>query len=272
MIKISNQKNKDLLSSEVLNLKDNRSHKNCVQFIDAFLLLFDHRHNPQIPSNRVSDPKAELWVVMEYMDGGSLTDVVTETLMRESQMAAVAREILQAVHHLHSSKIVHRDIKSDNVLLDMSGNVKLTDFGFCSHFSVRSMRQTVVGTPYWMSPEIINKIPYDEKVDIWSLGILVIEMVDGEPPYMELDPIRVLYHIAGKGRPYPKSPGLSPELLDFIDRCLEVEPNKRASAEELLRHEFLKKAESLLSLRELIEVAQESIRQQEEEKDVEVNL
>ncbi|NXB26629.1 PAK3 kinase, partial [Rhagologus leucostigma] len=125
----------------------------------------------------------DLWLVMEYMDGGTLQDVVRQTRLAEEEMAAVSRECLQALDFLHSRQVIHRDLKSSNILLGMDGTVKLTDFGFCTQLTLEQDRQSsMVGTAHWMAPEVVTGSPYGPKVDIWSFGIVTIEMVEGEPP------------------------------------------------------------------------------------------
>ncbi|NXO72908.1 PAK3 kinase, partial [Phainopepla nitens] len=125
----------------------------------------------------------DLWLVMEYMDGGTLQDIVRQTHMAEGEMAAVSRECLQGLDFLHSNRLIHRDLKSSNILLGMDGSVKLASFGLCAQLSPEQEQcSSMVGTAHWMAPEVVTSSPYGPKVDIWSFGIVTIEMVEGEPP------------------------------------------------------------------------------------------
>ncbi|KAI0729129.1 Pkinase-domain-containing protein [Fomitopsis betulina] len=233
---LSNQPRKELIVNEILVMKESQ-HPNIVNFLESYL----------VRSN-------ELWVVMEYMEGGALTDIIENNTLEEDQIASICFETCKGLGHLHSQSIIHRDIKSDNVLLDAQGHVKITDFGFCAKLTdQKSKRATMVGTPYWMAPEVVKQKEYGAKVDIWSLGIMAIEMIENEPPYLDEEPLKALYLIATNGTPTLKKPeALSRELKGFLSVCLCVDVKSRATADELLEHDFLKKSCALSGLAPLL--------------------
>jgi len=201
----------------------------------------------------------KLWVAMEYMDGGALTEVISICQITEPQIACICKEILKALVAIHEGERIHRDIKSDNVLVSVSGNIKLADFGYCAQLTdMIQQRNSVVGTPYWMAPELIKGMNYGTSVDIWSLGIAAIEMADGDPPYLDFPPLRALFLIATHDPPTLKEPEKwSSVFKDFLSRCLQLDPAERASAKELLNHQFLTLACPTKNLTPLILKAKE---------------
>ncbi|KAA3679165.1 p21-activated kinase 5 [Paragonimus westermani] len=219
---IFKQQRRELLFNEVMIMRQYR-HPNIVEMYSSHLVM------------------NELWVVMEYLEGGALTSIVSRTLMSEQQIATVCRYVLKALAFLHDHGIIHRDVKSDSILLSSTGQVKLSDFGFCAQLTEQILRRrSLVGTPYWMSPEVISRKPYGTSVDVWSMGVLLIEMVDGEPTYFNEPPIRVMRRIQTEAIPHLANPHKSSRRLNqFLQRMLVREPACRATAAQLLLDPFL---------------------------------
>ncbi|KAJ8323796.1 kinase that interacts with cdc31p [Batrachochytrium dendrobatidis] len=198
---------------------------------------------------------SKLWIIMDYAGGGSIRELLKSGPIDERYIAIVAREVLLALVYLHKSVgIIHRDIKAANILLTDSGQVKLCDFGVAGQITTTSARRnSFVGTPYWIAPEIIKRAQYDFKADIWSLGITIIEMATGNPPFADQEPRRALFLIP-RTRP-PKLEGhFSTSIQEFIAGCLREEPEDRPSSEQLLNFKFIKDAKKGTdSLRELLQ-------------------
>jgi len=223
-----NSENLKLLCTEINIMKD--SHHDCiVRYMDSFIYEGNF-----------------LWVVMEFMDGGCLTDVLEQyehVKMNEGQISYVCAQTLKALSYIHSHHRIHRDIKSDNILINTQGEIKLADFGYAAQLTQdKQKRNTVVGTPYWMAPELIRGNEYGTRVDIWSLGIMLMEMLEGNPPYMQFPPLRALFLITTKGiPPIQNIDKWSMDLREFLNRCLEKEVEGRPEANELLQHSYMKK-------------------------------
>lgn len=223
---------------EINVLKNHSHHRNIATYYGAFI----HKSPPG------QDDK--LWLVMEYCGAGSVTDLVKSTKslsLREDWIAYICREIARGLSHLHASKIIHRDIKGQNVLLTDNAEVKLVDFGVSARLDkTMSRRNTFIGTPYWMSPEVIAcddnpDAKYDNRSDLWSLGITAIEMAESHPPLCELHPMRALFLI-----PRSQPPRLNPirkwskKFHSFIETVLIRDYTQRPHTDQLLRHVFLK--------------------------------
>eukprot|EP01087_Luapelamoeba_hula_P019950 TRINITY_DN669_c2_g1_i2.p1 TRINITY_DN669_c2_g1~~TRINITY_DN669_c2_g1_i2.p1 ORF type:complete len:795 (+),score=143.96 TRINITY_DN669_c2_g1_i2:48-2387(+) len=198
-----------------------------------------------------------LWIVMEYCGGGSSIDIcnILGTGIHEDQIALICREALKGLEYLHRIKKLHRDIKGGNILLTDQGDVKLADFGVSGTLaSTFSKRNTFVGTPYWMAPEVIREDKYDGRADIWSLGITAIELAETLPPYSKIHPMRVLFMIPKEQPPTLSKPHLwSSKFHSFLSCCLVKDPQQRADATMMLQHAFVQNCKSKSILVDLID-------------------
>ncbi|CDK27010.1 unnamed protein product [Kuraishia capsulata CBS 1993] len=188
-----------------------------------------------------------LWLVMEFCGGGSCADLLKcHKRLSEDAAAFIIRDTLRGLDYLHSNGIIHRDIKAANLLLTDNGNVKVADFGVSGQLGLNAdSRRTFVGTPFWMAPEIIlqhsEDSGYTDKVDIWSVGITTIELVQGKPPYSDEDPMKALVQIPNRAPPVLTGPGHGHSISTFIKACLVKNPKKRPSASEMLqKYRFVK--------------------------------
>uniref|UniRef100_A0A8D0BZA2 non-specific serine/threonine protein kinase n=1 Tax=Salvator merianae TaxID=96440 RepID=A0A8D0BZA2_SALMN len=216
----------------------------------------------------------QLWLVLELCNGGSVTDLVKGFLKRGERMseliiAYILHEALMGLQHLHENKTIHRDVKGNNILLTTEGGVKLVDFGVSAQLTSSCLRRnTSVGTPFWMAPEVIAceqqlDSSYDARCDAWSLGITAIELGDGDPPLADLHPMRALFKIPRNPPPTLRQPELwSSEFNDFISKCLTKDYEKRPTVSDLLQHDFVKQVEGKesvlqMQLMEFIDVHQQ---------------
>ncbi|KAL4714280.1 hypothetical protein ACJJTC_009632 [Scirpophaga incertulas] len=224
-------------------------------------ILSECRHPNVVGLHEAYFLENKLWMLLEYCDGGALDSVMSELEkgLSEPQIAYVCREMCRGLQFLHSRRVIHRDLKAGNVLATMTGGVKLADFGVSAkNKSTLQKHDTFIGTPYWMAPEVVmcetfRDNPYDFKVDIWSLGITLIEFAQMEPPNHEMTPMRVLLKIQKSEPPSLDSPARwSKAFNDFIARALVKDPEKRPTAGELLKHEFVSGDVRAKPLRDLL--------------------
>lgn len=223
---------------EINVLKKYSHHRNIATYYGAFV---DKSLNPG------KDDK--LWLVMEYCGAGSVTDLVKSTkgqCLKEDWISYISREILKGLAHLHANKIIHRDIKGQNVLLTDNAEVKLVDFGVSAQLDrTIGRRNTFIGTPYWMAPEVIacDENPdatYDNRSDLWSLGITALEMAESQPPLCDLHPMRALFLIPRNPPPRLKSKKWNKKFHNFIEAVLVKDYTQRPSTEQLLKSAFIK--------------------------------
>jgi len=199
-----------------------------------------------------------LWIVMEYCGGGSISDLLRarKQPLDEESISVVLTDTLRGLDYLHEQRKIHRDVKCGNILLTTDGFSKLADFGVAGQLTeTQSKRDTLIGTPFWMAPEVIQEIGYDCLADIWSLGITSIEMAEMKPPYADLHPMRAIFYIPMNPAPtFSKPAEQSPEFIDFVKRCLDKNPSQRASAADLIQHQFVTQANITHGRERLLEI------------------
>uniref|UniRef100_A0A8C5MP88 non-specific serine/threonine protein kinase n=1 Tax=Leptobrachium leishanense TaxID=445787 RepID=A0A8C5MP88_9ANUR len=222
---------------EINMLKKYSHHRNIATYYGAFIKKSPPGHDDQ------------LWLVMEFCGAGSITDLVKNTkgnTLKEDWIAYISREILRGLAHLHAHHVIHRDIKGQNVLLTENAEVKLVDFGVSAQLDrTVGRRNTFIGTPYWMAPEVIacDENPdatYDYRSDLWSCGITAIEMAEGAPPLCDMHPMRALFLIPRNPPPRLKSKKWSKKFFSFIEGCLVKNYMQRPPTEQLLKHPFIR--------------------------------
>jgi len=185
----------------------------------------------------------ETWIVTEYMEGGTLSQAIKVHALSEQHMAYVTQQLLKGLSFMHSNGFVHRDLKSNNIMLSIAGNIKLIDFGLCADLS-DGPRAQMLGTAYWMSPEMIKRLPHTTKADVWSLGIVVLEMLLRGPPFASSRMLSMFKAVCGETLDILDSSHvkIGDKVRSFLMNCVQPDPDVRLSCTELLKHSWVSNA------------------------------
>ncbi|XP_021703004.1 neither inactivation nor afterpotential protein C [Aedes aegypti] len=229
---------KTAIQEEYRILRDYSNHGNLLDFYGVY-------------RKKVPGDADEIWFILEYCDHGPVIDVVkkihaSNRRVSEEQIAYILRETAKAVVYLHEHHVIHRDIRGSNILLNKEGEVKLCDFGLSRDSkSTLGKRGTCIGSPNWMAPEVISSSKnddevYDNRSDVWALGITAIELGDGKPPFGDMHPTRTMFQIVRNPPPTLYRPAnWTQNYNDFITECLEKNPDHRPFMMEIMEHPFL---------------------------------
>ncbi|XP_075222408.1 sterile20-like kinase isoform X2 [Lycorma delicatula] len=256
--KAQNKSTKQLAAAKMCALE---GEDDLPDFMIEIDILSECKHENIVQLHEAFFTNGKLWMLIEYCDGGALDSIMVELEkpLTEPQIAYVCYYMCEGLCFLHKNKVIHRDLKAGNVLLTMAGGVKIADFGVSAkNKSTLQKHDTFIGTPYWMAPEVVlcetfRDNPYDFKVDIWSLGITLIEFAQMEPPNHEMSPMRVLLKIQKSDPPKLDQPSKwSKEFNEFIARALIKDPAQRPTAEDLLKHPFVNRPLDSKPIRDLL--------------------
>ncbi|QDZ18040.1 serine/threonine protein kinase [Chloropicon primus] len=232
---------KDNMVQEI-DLLRNLKHKNIVKYLGSYRT------------------KSHLYIILEYAENGSLSQIIKPNkfgAFPESLAAIYMKQTLEGLAYLHEQNVIHRDVKGANILTTKEGTVKLADFGVATlstqrevtHSGRSDFKNPVVGTPYWMAPEVIEMSGVTFASDIWSVGSTAIELLTGKPPYFDMMPMSALFHIVQDDYP-PIPEGISPAMQDFLTKCFQKNAKKRPSARDLLKHDWFKRHNANFDLKD----------------------